>query len=255
MNTNIMARAAGRYLALTALLLFSPVYIWSFSFEPISRTFSPEGRGAIQTFRLTNDGDDYIAVRLRMYSREMDIDGNETREAVPELFTIYPNQVVLKPRSVQTVRIKWNGAADMDREQCYRLLVEQLPVDFAQNSQETSGLKIMFRYLGSIYVSPPGTEAEIVVEEASVVETKGAKELEIIFSNRGTRHAILNGLILDLQVEGSGSMDTHRLQGKELEGVIGENILPGSRRHFSIPLPDDFPGDDVRVDFQYEQED
>lgn len=79
---------------------------------------------------------------LLLFTREMDMDGNETMESADKLFTVYPDQVVLPPKSFQSVRIRWKGPVDLTREQSYRILVEQVPVDFESQSRKRSGLKI-----------------------------------------------------------------------------------------------------------------
>ena len=52
--------------------------IYSFTFEPITMDFAPDGRESRKTFRVENPGDSAIAIQISMVTREMDIDGKES---------------------------------------------------------------------------------------------------------------------------------------------------------------------------------
>lgn len=235
------------------LLVLSQVVSWSFSFDPISVSFSPEGRNSTQSFRLKNDGDEYVAIRISMFSREIGLEGEETRIPADDLFIVYPDRVVLKPNSVQTVRVKWNGPVDIENELCFRILAEQLPVDFSGASREESGVKIILRYLGAVYITPEGAVPEVRVEKAELTQTMTGENIaEITFFNAGTRHTILTDLHLTLSTEKNGEEGALHFQPEELEGINGENLLPGAKRRFQVPVPEIFQGDELSVEFQYE---
>lgn len=235
------------------LMVFWAGNAGAFSFQPISRSFSPSGRGAVQSFQLKNDSDDYVALRVKMFSRRVDIDGREIREPAEQLFSVYPQRVVLKPNSIQTLRVKWEGPGELEREQCFRILVEQLPVDFQESDADNSGLKIMFRYLGSIYITPEGTAPELVIESEEVTRSEeGSKLLSFVFHNRGSRHAILSNLHLHVRNVGDSEEEGVRLSPEDLDGINGENILPDSKRRFQIPFPENIEGEEVRIEFEIE---
>jgi len=235
------------------LLVFLHTLSWSFSFDPISVSFSPEGRESTRSFRLKNDGDDYIAIRISMFHREISIEGEETRAPADHLFTVYPDRVVVKPNSTQTVRVKWNGPADIEREECFRILAEQLPVDFSSGSPEESGVKIILRYLGAIYITPEGAAPEVSLEKADLITTlRGDKIAELTFFNRGSRHTVLTDLHLILSSESTGEGEELHFGPEDLKGVNGENLLPGSKRRFQVPIPESFKGEQLSVEFQYE---
>jgi fimbrial chaperone protein len=237
------------------LFMGAQVFLWSFSFEPISVDFAPEGRNSTRSFRLKNDSDEYVAVRISMFSREIDIEGVESREPANDLFTVYPERLVLKPRSVQTVRVKWEGPSDIDSELCFRILAEQLPVDFSGSSSEESGVKIVLRYLGAVYITPEGAQPEVKVDKAELVHTmNGENTAEITFFNAGTKHAVLTDLVLTLRTEKSGEEGALHFSPEELEGVNGENLLPGSKRRFRIAVPESFEGEQLSVEFQYQED-
>lgn len=248
-------------LALTFLFLVGlQPQLWSFSFEPISRTFSPAGRGTTQTFRLKNDDNSFVAVRIKMLTRSTSPDGKEQNRPADELFTVYPQEVVLQPNSSQTVRIKWNGPSDIQKELCYRVLVEQMPVDFqsstaneANNANEKSSLKILFRYLGAIYITPEGASPDVVLEEHSIdSDPNNDRQLHLTLHNRGNRHAILHNLSLRISSQEDPDSKVHLVESEQLKGVAGENLLPGARRSFVIPVPSSVKGEELQVEIDYD---
>ncbi len=246
-----------RFFALTLLFLGGThSLLWSFSFSPISQTFSPEGRGSTRTFRLKNEGEDYIAIRIKILTRSVTPEGKEKNRPADDLFTVYPAQVVVQPQSNQTVRIKWNGPSDIRQEQCFRVLVEQVPVQFENSSNSESNLKIMFRYLGALYITPEGAQPDVILETHSVEpapsDASGRNRLNFTIYNQGNRHAILNNLSLRINTAGATSEPVHVIDSDKLEGISGENILPDSRRHFSVPLPSEIQGDTLQVEIEYD---
>ncbi len=245
----------------TIMLLLLTVWvlpIWSFSFSPISQTFTPSGRGSTHTFRLKNDGDSFIAIRIKLLTRSVAPDGKEKNEPADDLFTVYPKQVVVQPNSNQTVRIKWNGPTEIEKEQCYRVLVEQLPVQFKEDAASGSNLKIMFRYFGALYITPEGASPDIIMEEYSVEsDSSGSPILNFTLYNRGTRHSILNNLSLNIIKEQSSNEGPYVIGPDQLKGITGENILPENRRTFSIPVPEglkpeEIEGDGFQIEIEYE---
>jgi fimbrial chaperone protein len=227
--------------------------LWAFSFEPISRSFSPSGRGATQSFRLKNEGPDYIAIRISMFTREIGTDGRESRKAADELFTVYPRQIVLKPESIQTVRVKWEGPADISSEQAYRILIEQVPVDFGGETSRDSGIQILFRYLGAVYICPPEASADVVVQHAEIVRVDDSEALEITLNNRGNKHSILNDLTIIIRNAGDGSV-LHEYPPELLEGINGDNILAGGTRIVRLKVPEGLEYGPLDVELGYDSE-
>ena len=63
-------------------------------------------------------------MRVRVLSREADLDGRETLGEAPDLFVVYPERMVVGPGGAQTVRVQWKGPADPARELCFRIVAE-----------------------------------------------------------------------------------------------------------------------------------
>ncbi len=239
-----------KFSALSVFLLILQSALFSFSFEPISMDLSPSGRGATGSFLLKNKSGDFVAIRISMFERSIDIDGNETRVPADHLFTIYPSNIVLKPESVQSLRVKWTGESSLDSERSFRILVEQLPVDFGSADTTSSGLQIMFRYLGSIYVSPDSAAPDLVIEEQSI---DSGRRLQLVILNRGNRHIIPGDLHIRLSEELNGRENVVIIPPEELAGIDGENILSGSRRRFSVELPAGIKGEKLDVELDYQE--
>lgn len=227
--------------------------LYGFSFEPITRDFSPAGKDSIRTFRLVNSGNDTVVVRIRILTRSMDESGTETNEPAERLFVVYPPRAVLAPHSVQAVKVQWKGPADLPAERCFRILVEQLPVSFGEERTQGSNIKVMFRYLGALYILPQGAKPNVILESyRPAVDSKGRKGLELLFSNRGKAHALLNELEISVTRK-AGRPPAREVFGPEkLDGINGENLLPGVQRRFFIPLPQEFLEDDLDVAFRFE---
>jgi fimbrial chaperone protein len=245
--------------ALPGPLLFALVFLAlvaanasAFTFEPIVQDFAPAGPGSIQSFLLTNTGTETIAVRIVMLTREMDLDGTEVNLPVDQLFTVYPSRIVLPANEQQAVRIQWKGPADPPVEQCYRILVEQLPVDFGTEQKQKNSIKVMFRYMGAIYVVPSGATPDVVMDSSRVtLDPQGRDALELVFANRGRAHTLLGDLTITLTANGANSAVRRELGPDALVGVNGENLLPGTKRRFWLPLPADLPRDGIDVAFRF----
>ncbi len=234
-----------------ALLLSAGAAAYPFGFEPITQDFAPAGPGTIQAFTLSNSGAETVAVRISMLTREMEPDGSEKREPADSLFLVYPSRAVLGPNSVQAVKVQWKGPSDIAVEQSYRILVEQVPVDFGGARKQGGSIKVMFRYVGAVYVVPRGAKQDVVLDSpAAAADAAGRRGLTLVFHNRGTAHALLG----DLRVIVSAKNGTAKreLAGEALSGISGENVLAGHSRRFFLPLPDELQGDEFDVAFRFE---
>ena len=240
---------SGKIIMLTLAGLVFTAGLGAFSFEPITRSFAPSGRAATQSFRLKNDSNEHLAIQLRMFTREIDENGEESNEPADELFTVYPSNIVLKPQSTQTVKVRWEGPQDLTREECFRILVEQLPVTFEDDTDSGGNIRILFKYLGSIYITPEDTAPDILI---SSIETQrdeeGSLYALLLFENRGSRHTILIDLKVTLTDQGG---ELAEISSEQLEGIDGENLLPGGRRRVTVKLPEYFKEGEIDAEFTF----
>ena len=243
-----------RFTALPAvLLLLGSGAAFAFTLTPIVRDFTPSGPGTVQSFRLENEGSENVALRIRILTREMDEYGKEKLLPAEGLFLIYPPQVVLKPRSFQTLKVQWRGPAAVDTELSYRLLVEQMPVNFDDQTTPGGRIRIMFRYLGALYVVPPRPRPDVTLESSSpLVNDKGEKGRELVFRNSGNAHVLLGDLEISLRAaDAPADSPPLVVSGDELKGINGENILAGRRRRYFLPLPEEYLRGDARISFTF----
>lgn len=203
----------------------------AFTFTPMSVSISPSGAQSVVTFRVTNDSDQQTAVALKVMTRTIDEKGVETNVAADKDFLVFPSRVVLKPNSFQSVKVQYRGNQAINTEASYRVIAEQLPVDFSKS--ESSGVNILLRYVAALYVMPKGAEANVSFQTARGIEQEGKRGIAVTIKNEGTRHALLfNPLIRIQQSSGSPSSE---LSGDLLQGIEGQNILSKSSRTFFVP--------------------
>ena len=225
----------------------------AFKLEPISRVFEPAGAGATQSYEVINDSEEQIAVELSMAERKISLEGQETTESADDDFLVYPSQIVLPPQGVQSVRVTWLGNPNPEKELAYRIIAEQLPINLKNpeesQSETTSGaIKVMFRYIGSVYIRPKNAESKVVLNGITHEKgTDGNDRLVITFDNQGTRRAVLSELNLNLTSQGSQLT----LKPEQLEGVNNGVILAGNQRRFSMPWPQQLPIGEVTGTFTF----
>ena len=225
----------------------------AFKLEPISRVFEPAGAGATQSYEVINDSAEQIAVELSMAERKISLEGQETTESADDDFLVYPSQIVLPPQGVQSVRVTWLGNPNPEKELAYRIIAEQLPINLnnpeESQAETTSGaVKVMFRYIGSVYIRPKNAESKVVLNGITHEKgTDGNDRLVITFDNQGTRRAVLSELNLNLTSQGSQLT----LKPEQLEGVNNGVILAGNQRRFSIPWPQQLPIGEVTGTFTF----
>ena len=225
----------------------------AFKLEPISRVFEPAGAGATQSYEVINDSAEQIAVELSMAERKISLEGQETTESADDDFLVYPSQIVLPPQGVQSVRVTWLGNPNPEKELAYRIIAEQLPINLnnpeESQAETTSGaVKVMFRYMGSVYIRPKNAESKVVLNGITHEKgTDGNDRLVITFDNQGTRRAVLSELNLNLTSQGSQLT----LKPEQLEGVNNGVILAGNQRRFSIPWPQQLPIGEVTGTFTF----
>jgi fimbrial chaperone protein len=137
------------------------------------------------------------------------------------------------------------------KELAFRIIAEQVPVDLTELTQTEKGksvtVKVLFRYVGSVYIRPEGVAPKLVLESASSQKDKaGADQLVLNVANQGTAHRLLQNIKVMVT---AGSGQSVILAGKQLEGVLNENILADSKRQFILPWPKELPVGPVTATF------
>jgi P pilus assembly chaperone PapD len=100
----------------------------------------------------------------------MDEEGKENLEPVTNLFTLFPPQGIIDPGQSQNVRLVWRGTASPTNELCYRIIAEELPVNFSLEKGKAQ-IKILIRYQGTVYIRPRGAKPDLKVQSLSQTPT------------------------------------------------------------------------------------
>lgn len=217
----------------------------AFKLTPIEMEFAPSGRGATQTFLIENPGGAPEAIELRTFTRDMDAAGEDILVEDLDNFVVFPAQVILQPGQEQAIRVQWIGDPAPARELAFRLIAEQLPIDLGEEQAEGGQMRLLVRYIASLYVVPDGARADVSL--ASAGPSADGSGLELVFENAGTAHALLSDLVLT--IVGGGNQVV--LGKDELETVAGQNILAGHTRHFVMPWPAGIAPGPVEVSFTF----
>lgn len=213
------------------LMVMAVAQATAFTFSPMSVSIDASGPKSIITFRLVNESDQPIAVAVKTMTRKVDQEGTETNEPADKDFLVFPARLSIPAKSSQNIKVQYRGNANLKAEASYRIIAEQLPVDF--NKQTTSGVNIMVRYVAALYVAPAKVKPSLVLASAIGAEKNGKRGLTVIVKNEGTRHALLsNTLIRITQSPGSSSVE---ISGDQMSEIEGQNILAQSTRKFFVP--------------------
>ncbi|MFH2113100.1 MAG: fimbria/pilus periplasmic chaperone [Spirochaetota bacterium] len=222
-------RAGLRLAALLTLLSAAATLAAAFSVNPMTVELSPSGSGTVASFRVENDGNEPIALVISVLSRSMDTDGTEQNGPVGSDFVVLPSRVVLEPRTTRIIKVQWRGSPQLEAERAFRVVVEQVPVMFSEAN--VSGIRIMFRYLASLYVVPPGAQGNLVPEGLKPVVQDGKPGFVATIRNDGNKHAVIKAVSLMAK----SPVGDISLPDEVLSGLIGMNILARSSRDMFIP--------------------
>ena len=91
-----------------------------------------------------------------------------------------------------------------------------------------SGIKVLLRYIGAVYVDPGKTESNIKI----ISNTIKNDQLNISVQNSGKRHQVLTNLKLILK-QGEENLI---LDSALLPEFAGENVLAGQTRNFHVNI-------------------
>jgi len=232
--------------ALLALLVLSFVAagLSAFTLAPISITVAPSGPGSIATFRVKSEDAGRIAIKFSVMTRDSSPDGTETDNPAGDSFLVYPSRMVVEPGSQAVVKVQWRGPAKIDAERCFRFLAEQVPID--AGDQTNSSIKVMFRYIASLYVGTPSFSPDLEVKVVGAKRDDGSTGYFVEITNEGTRHVV--ALNPTLTLDGGATV----LSSADLGKLAGANYLPGHSLRVFVPKSGAMAGRtyDAKIDFE-----
>ncbi len=222
------------------LLLWHSSVVHAFQVEPMVVSIPLTGKQESGTYTIQNNTQEKIAAQFEVRRRVIDENGKEERPSTTE-FLIFPEQMSLEPGQKRNVRVTWTGPTTLDKEQAYRFIATQLPIEFKKSNAKDAKLKFLIEYVASLYIVPPNVKAKMKVEGYGV----NKDILEIKVANEGSAHFLLDRM----QVSVKGDGKELKLDAPLLQNLRTENILPGGKRILRIPLPKNFPKPTVDVAF------
>lgn len=205
----------------------------AFTLSPMSTTLDSKGNGAVRSFRVENESSNRVAFQITVLTREMDAEGRETNQPAADLFTLFPPQGTIAPGKSQTVRLVWKGPENLARERAFRLVAEELPVNFTLEKDKAQ-IKVLVRYMAAVYVRPKNAKPNLQVTGFARSETN---TYVLTVTNAGTAHQPLREPALAL-TDAQGRK--REVPADSLAPVAGQNVLAGHARQFVLTLPADF---------------
>lgn len=240
---------------LLALFCASPALAGAgFRLSPPTVEFRPSGGDMVKNFYVTSTGDEPVAVQVTINRWEIAPDGTETNPSEDEDFLVYPPQMIIQPGNEQVIRVTWVGEGDISKEQAYRAVFEQVPVNLTEINQQVEGqgsisLSVIFKYVAAVYLTPEGAKPEVLIESSELQENPdGTKSLVLVFNNAGNARGFLTDKIVRLTSSASPSTSVS-IPGSDIRDDNGAIILAGNKRRFVLPWPKELPVGPVTATF------
>ena len=227
-------------------LIFLSFNTFAFNLTPLSQSILMGKNSNTVIYQIQNKNKEPIAIEASLKQRVMDDSGKEELPSVKEgEFLIYPTQIILKPGEKRGIKVQYLGTGPLNNEKAYRLLVEQLPVDFKKVKK--TGVKLLLRYLAALYVTKEEFSSKVVVKSMRTV----GKDLILELSNNGKKHQVLKNL--ELIFYGTNLKKKISLTKDRLVNFNGENLLANSKRTFVISNVTEFKlTKSSRVELKYD---
>ncbi len=182
-------------------------------------------------FKVVNPSKDQkIAIQFSVKSRAIDKHGKESRLQTSD-FKVFPPQVILKPKETRNIRLSYKGKENGKKEnieKAYRLIASQVPLEFSDKEKKQTGIKILLKYVASVYLQPKSVKPQIEISLMEIL--KGGEKLKVLIRNSGKKHSILKKPKISMIKDKKEFI----LEGKDIEEIDSVNILAKSERIFEI---------------------
>lgn len=225
--------------------LFASADSHAFKFSPMSTTIGVKESKNSALFFLENDSEQPIAVTATLLKRVMDKNGVEANQKIEDELTVYPTQLIIPPNEKRSVKVTWVGKEVPTKEQAFRLVAEQLPIELDKSKKQKASIKVLLRYVAALYVAPEEWSSDVQLKKIFTDE----KSVSLLLENNGKKHQVLSNLSLKF----SGNK-VSEFSSDELKGMTGENILAQSERVFIFPRDGKFKeikeSDKVKINFE-----
>lgn len=164
---------------------------------------------------LSNTGDAPLTAQVRVFHWTQA--GGEDQLTASRSLAVSPPMLTLEPGARQLVRVIRTGAPPAEREDAFRLLVDEVPDERTQKT----GLNMVLRYSVPVFVAPSGTSPTAPQLSWSL---RGGAETALEVANAGSMHAQLSSLAF-VGADGASTPIS--------EGLLGY-VLPGATMHWPL---------------------
>ena len=242
----VMSKRSHRLLSAIAALLAlcgTPVSA-GMRAQPMSYDLSPSGDGAEQDIRVENTGEKPLPVEMRVERRQILPDGTEKRTPAEDDFLVFPPQGIVPANGFQTFRVRYIGDPGIAQTRLYLVTVAQVPVSAAAG--QTTGLQFLFNLGTLAAVSPPNSQANIVVSAVRPATAPGKLQIEV--RNDGNRYARLR---LGTWTLTGRDGKVEKLAGMALiKAIVQPLIEPGTTRVIELPVSAGFQREGAKASFE-----
>jgi len=213
----LLSAAVALTLVLANGVFLTPTHAASLQLAPTSLSLSAQQTA--DGLWLSNSGSTPVQVQTRAY-RWTQHDGQEQLEPTQDL-VVSPPMRTLAAGERQLIRVIRARPAPSGQEQCYRIIVDELPSADA----DRKGMQFVLRYSVPIFLLPAGSTDPTPRLTAQVVAASDGNA-QIQISNTGNGHA----QVADLRHQVDGAPKT------ALNGLVGY-VLPGQTMRWSLGAP------------------
>lgn len=217
--------------------VFSSLQTFSFVFSPLETTLTKDQPSGLLS--LKNDSAVPIAIEITIKKRVVDLWGGEKQLALSEAenqeLIVFPEQIILGPKQKKTVKVRWLTPSVTKHEKSYRVIVEQLPIDMQKDKKKKSGIKVLLRYVGSLYLVDHELKNNPKLMQVMATPCGKLGKMVLTFINGNKSHQILNDLSLEFSTTGTSKKKKKVVvTSKQLKGISGENIMGKGTRKFKL---------------------
>lgn len=244
------------YVVILILFVFiqSSIALAHFEFSPITISLSTTGKGNHAIAQVVNRESFPVPIVIRVTERKLLENGEEDRPDTTEV-AVFPSQFLLEAKESKSVKVSWQGGESVPNEKAYRIIVEEVPVEFTAKTANRGAVRILINYVGSVYVNSEKTEGNLILEKVES-STEDNKSLSMLFTNKGNGHVILKSPSIELTAKASAGLPEKKylFDKTTLTQAEGKNILALSKLRVKIPKPNDLVGySDFEWKFTYEK--
>jgi fimbrial chaperone protein len=215
----------------TVFVCFLSAIAQAMSVNPVVLELQAGGRAVKSSLSVNNDGAAPIPVELKISRLEIDENGKGQTVPAQSDFLVFPPQATIAPGATQTFLVQWTGNPQITKSQSYIISVNQLPIKFPKSQ---SGMQIVFNFGVVVNVAPASASSALELVNATVAKDgSGSLRPQLMFQNKGNRHASLSDSVITLT---SGQW-TETLTPLLLRQMLGVAVVqPGKKRRFIIPI-------------------